>query len=75
MAGHPPPLADSVPLIDTDPGEDAVMFSEPTTLTVVPRAVLNREEARKEDWPFSESVLALRKVKVEPRHTRFVEAV
>jgi hypothetical protein len=51
------------------------MFSEPTTLTVVPRAVLNREEARKEDWPFSESVQALRKVKEEPRHLRSVEAV
>jgi hypothetical protein len=68
-------LADSEPLIDTDPGEVAVIFTEPTTLTVVPRAVLNREDARKEDWPFSERVEALRKVKEEPRHTRSVEAV
>jgi hypothetical protein len=68
-------LADSEPLIDTDPGEVAVIFTEPTTLTVVPRAVLNREDARKEDWPFSERVQALERVKEEPRHTRFVEAV
>lgn len=75
LAGQPPPFADSVPLIYTDPGEVAVMFSEPTTLTVVPRAVLNREETRKEDWPLRKSVQALRKVNEEPRHTRFVEAV
>jgi hypothetical protein len=75
LAGQPPPFADIEPLIDTDPGDDAVMFTEPTMSIVVPRAVLNREEAKNEDWPFNDSVQALRKTKEEPRHTRFVEAV
>ena len=67
-------MAESVPLIDTAP-DAAVMFTEPITLNVAPPAMLNREEEKKEVWPFSASVQAPKKEREDPRHTSSVEVL
>ena len=66
-------MAESVPLIDTAP--EAVIFKEPMTVHVTPPAMLNKEEAKKEVWPFSANVLALEKERDDPCHSSSVAIV